>query len=87
MIDANRGDAYEHYAFPILHEGDRVRLRAPAWGLTLRADTGTVIRASEDEGEYVIRLDAPALYDHGIGEPVELSEVVEASDNVDILDR
>jgi hypothetical protein len=71
MIDANQGDSYEKYAFPVLHEGTRVRLRAPGWGLTLRADTGVVVRESQDDGYYVIRLDAPALYDHGTGQPEE----------------
>ena len=87
MIDANPGDAYESYAFPLLHEGARVRLRAPTWGLTLTSDLGTVVRPAEDDGDYVIRLDAPALYDHGTGPPQEMQEIVEASDNVDVLDN
>lgn len=86
MIDANPTDAYESYEFPILHKGMRVRLRAPSWGLTLRSDTGTVVRPTDDDGDYVVRLDAPALYDHGDGAPEELQEVVEASDNMDVLE-
>jgi hypothetical protein len=85
MMDANQSDLYEHYEFPILHEGMRVRLRAPTWGLMLRSDTGTVVRSAEDDGDYVVRLDVPALYDHGTGPPEELLEVVEASDNMDVI--
>ncbi len=87
MINMNPGDAYESYEFPVLHEGARVRLRAPTWGLTLRSDIGTVVRPAEDDGDYVIRLDAPALYDHGTGPPQEMQEIVEASDNVDVLEN
>ena len=86
MINPLPDDSYEIYEFPILHVGMRVRLRAPTWGLTLRSDTGTVVGPDEDDGYYVIRLDQPALYDHGTGQPEELTEVVEASDNMDILD-
>jgi hypothetical protein len=63
----------------------RVRLRAPSAGLILRSDTGTVVGPDEYDGYYVIRLDQPARYDHGVGEPVELNEVIQASDNMDIL--
>ena len=83
MTQVNPSDVYENYEFPILHEGMRVRLRAPSWGLTLRSETGRVVRATEDNGYYVVRLDHPALYDHGTGQPDELLEVIEASDNMD----
>lgn len=76
----------KHDTLPILHQGMRVRLRAPTWGLTLRSNTGTVVRASEYAGYYLIRLDAPALYDHGTGPPKELTGIVEASDNLDVLE-
>lgn len=87
MIDAQERDAYGSYQFPVLPVGARVRLRAPTWGLRLRSDLGTVIQPTEDDGYYVIRLDAPALYDHGGAAPEMLLEVVEASDNVDVLDQ
>jgi len=77
--------SHENYEFPVLHKGMRVRLHGSIWGLTLRSDIGTVVRPTSDDGYYIIRLDAPALYDHGTGQPEELTEVVEASDNVDIL--
>jgi len=86
MIGTNPKDAHEAYEFPVLREGARVRLRAPTWGLTLRSDTGTVVRPAEEDGDYVVRLDTPALYDHGTGPPEELQEVVEASDNMDLLE-
>jgi hypothetical protein len=86
MIDATSSDAYEDYAFPVLHEGTRVRLRTPIAGHALRSDTGRVVRETEDDGYYVVRLDQSALYDHGVGRPEELMEVVAASDNVDIID-
>lgn len=85
MIDATRGVPYEEYTFPVLHAGMRVRLRTPIAGLALRSDLGTVVRPDEDDGHYVVRLDAPAIYDHGTGAPMELAEVVEASDNLDII--
>ncbi len=86
MIDSNPTDTYESRELPILHEGMRVRLRAPSWGLTLRSATGTVVRPAEDDGEYVVRLDGPALYDHGLDQPQEFHELVETSDNLDVLD-
>jgi hypothetical protein len=85
MIDRSLGDSVEGYDFPVLHEGMRVRLRGSEWGLTLRADTGTVVRPTDDDGYYLIRLDTPALYDHGTGKSEEMMEIVEASDNLDIL--
>src|SRR4051812_10023503 len=87
MIDAQERDAYGSDPFPVLPVGARVRLRAPTWGLTLRSDLGTVLQATEDDGYYVIRLDQPASYDHGTGQPEVLAEVIEASDNVDVLDQ
>lgn len=85
MIDTEDGIPYEEYHFPVLHEGQRVRLRAPGRGPTLGSDTGTVVRPDEYDGYYIIRLDQPALYDHGTDEPTELTEIVEASDNVELL--
>jgi hypothetical protein len=85
VIDVNTGDSYESYDFPVLREGTRVRLRAPSWGLTLRSDTGRIVGRTEDDGYYVVQLDAPALYDHGTGPPEELTEVIEASDNMDVI--
>ena len=68
-----------------LKPGTRVRLRAPSYNLALESDLGTVISPAEYGDYYVIRLDAPALYDHGTGEPVLLTEVPELIDNMDVL--
>lgn len=87
MIDTSPGDPLESYVFPVLREGMRVRLHSPEWGLSLQTDVGTVVRPTNDDGYYVIRLDLPATYDHGTGQPEQVLEVVEASDNVDILGR
>ena len=85
MSEHENGMPYEAYEFPKLEAGMRVRLRAPTWGLRLRSDTGRVVGPGDADGYYVIRLDQPALYDHGTGEPEKLREIVEASDNFDIL--
>lgn len=84
MIDAD-DDLYDNYQFPVLHVGMRVRLRAPGPGLRLRSNTGHVLRETQDDGYYVIRLDRPALYDHGVGAPEDLLDVVAASDNLDVV--
>lgn len=73
---------------PPLAEGTRVRLRAPSPGLTLASELGTVIGPDERDGDlgyYVVRLDAPASYDHGGSAPETLEEVVELADNLDVL--
>ena len=67
--------------------GTRVRLVAPTWGLTLRSDTGTIVEPSAWEGYVVVRLDEPALYDHGdAGGPIELAEIIEAGDNMQVIE-
>ncbi len=68
-----------------LEEGTRVRLRAPSSLLRLASNTGRVVRETEDDGYYIIRLDAPALYDHGGDGPEVLHEVCEDIENLDIL--
>jgi hypothetical protein len=71
-----------------LASGTRVRLRAPDPGLTLRSDFGTIVGPDEYNGSlgyYVVRLDAPALYDHGRDKPEVLDEVVELIDNMDVV--
>jgi len=68
-----------------LKPGTRVRLRAPAAGVTLRANTGTIVRADEWGDYYIVRLDEAALYDHGGHRPEELPEIAELADNMDVL--
>jgi hypothetical protein len=72
-------------AYKPLQPGTRVRLVAPTAGLTLTVDTGTVVRPDEYGDYYVVRLDAPAQYDHGIGPVETLEEVCELIDNLEVL--
>jgi hypothetical protein len=67
-----------------LTPGMRVRLRAPSPLLTLRSALGTVVAPDAYLDYYVIRLDAPAIYDNRITQE-ELDEVVESRDNMDVL--
>jgi hypothetical protein len=69
-----------------LRVGTRVRLVAPHWLLTLRADTGAVVRPDEPDGYYVVKLDEPAVYRHADGHTEDLAEVIEAADNMEILE-
>jgi hypothetical protein len=68
-----------------IQPGTRVRLVAPTWGLRLTADTGVVVRPDRWGDYYVVRLDAPAEYDHGAGSPELLWEVCELVDNLEVL--
>lgn len=68
-----------------LAPGTRVRLRAPAAGVTLGVSTGTIVRADDWGDYYIVRLDEPALYDHGGTRPEELPEIAELADNLDVL--
>jgi hypothetical protein len=72
-----------------LAAGTRVRLRAPAAGLHLTSDLGTVVGPDQYDGDlgyYVIHLDSPAHYDHGGDAPETLHEIVELDENLDIVD-
>jgi hypothetical protein len=72
-------------SFPKLPVGTRVRVRAPSAGLVLKGDLGRIMGPDDYDGYYVVRLDAPALYDHGGEHPEELTEIVELIDNLDVL--
>lgn len=65
--------------------GARVRLRAPHRQLTLRSDLGTVEEQLGDD-HVLVRLDEPAVYDSGIGAPLDLPVVFEMPDNLDVVD-
>jgi hypothetical protein len=67
-----------------LAQGTRVRLRAPSHLLTLRSDTGNIVRR-EDEHYYIVQLDEPAIYDNGVQHIDALSEIRAAWDNLDVL--
>ena len=68
-----------------LKTGTRVRLRAPAPGLKLRSDTGTVVRPDEWLGYYIVHLDQPAYYEHTQGNLEVLEDICEAEDNLEVL--
>ena len=68
-----------------LSPGTRVRLRAPAAGIALRANTGTIVRLDAWGDYYIVRLDKPAIYDHGTGQPEELHEIAELAENMNLL--
>jgi len=65
----------------------RVRLRPSSHVLKLRGDTGEVIRADDEDGLYIVRLDRPAKYVRADGSTEELSEIREYSDNVEVLSK
>lgn len=75
----------ENPVFPVLEIGQRVRLSSGGPAVELTSVLGTVVRPDDTEGHYVIRLDAPARHFRGDGTCELLSEIVEASDNVEIL--
>lgn len=71
-----------------LEPGTRVRLAHPPFELTLRSDLGTIVGADPVDGDigyYIVRLDQPARFDDQVGEPEELTEIVEAADNLEVL--
>src|SRR3989442_10196637 len=77
--------------FPVLHPGQRVRLRPPLIEVELRSPLGTVVREGDYAGYYVIKLDEPARY-YPLGkanglECEEIAELVENSDNLDVWEN
>lgn len=69
-----------------LKPGTRVRLQDQPIGVTLRSFTGEVIGPDPDwQRYYLVRLDAPAIYHGADGHDEELTEVVEAGDNLEVL--
>jgi hypothetical protein len=65
--------------------GKRVRLRSVSPVLTLRSNTGRVVRRGRWSGYFIVRLDEPAIYDNGVAEPYELSEITQDIENMDVL--
>jgi hypothetical protein len=62
-------------------------LSAPDPALALASPLGTIVSPDEDDGDlgyYVVELDAPASYDHGVGAPVRLTTIVELIDNLQV---
>jgi hypothetical protein len=54
--------------------------------LTLRSDTGTVLRVDEQSGYVDVWLDEPADYQQ-VGPSVQLQEIREAIANLEVLDE
>lgn len=69
-----------------LKPGTRVRLSGDVVGVTLRDAHGSVVRPDMYDGYYVVRLDAPAMYHHADGTNEDLHELVEAIDNLIVLE-
>jgi hypothetical protein len=72
--------------FKKLKPGTRVRIPDPAVPLVREVLTGFVVGPDEWDGYYLIRLDRPAKYRHASGEIEDLNEIIESSDNVELLD-
>lgn len=70
-----------------LNPGTHVRLRGDVVGVTLRSPDGRVVRPDVYDGYVVVHLDTPALFQHADGTSEELAEIVEAIDNLIILER
>jgi hypothetical protein len=73
---------------PKLAAGTRVVLSAPDPALTLASPLGTIVGPDEDDGDlgyYIVKLDAPAVYDHGVGAPLELTTIIELIDNLQVM--
>lgn len=69
-----------------LKPGTRVRLAGDVVGVTLRDATGSVVRPDIYAGYYVVRLDSPAVFHHADGMTEDLHELVEALDNLIVLE-
>ena len=69
-----------------LAAGTRVRLLSASHIVDLRSPTGSVVRADEWDGYYVIRLDQPAIYHNPDGTTRDLPEIVELIDNMAIVE-
>jgi hypothetical protein len=68
-----------------LNPGARVSIRGKPIGVTLTSATGTIVKADEWDGYYIIHLDVPALYHHADGRTELLQDIREAGDNLIVL--
>lgn len=69
-----------------LKPGTRVRLAGDVVGVTLRDASGSIVRPDTYTGYYVVRLDSPAMFHHTDGTTEDLHELVEAIDNLIVLE-
>jgi hypothetical protein len=70
---------------PTLTIGTRVRFKGNPSGITLRSDTGEVVRTDRQDGYYIVRLDEPAIVHDVPDTGQEISEIVEAAENLDVI--
>lgn len=68
-----------------LTPGARVRIHGTPIGVTLKSKTGTVVKADEWDGYYIIRLDVPAHCHCVDGRTELIQEIREAGDNLTLL--
>lgn len=68
-----------------LAPGTRVSIRGKPVGVTLDKTTGTIIKADEWDGYYIIHLDVPARYHCADGRTELLQDIREAGDNLTVL--
>lgn len=69
-----------------LKPGTRVRLAGDVVGVSLRDANGSVVRPDLYAGYYVVRLDVPAIFHRADGKTEDLYELVEAIDNLIVLE-
>ncbi len=65
--------------------GTRVRLKSASHVITLRSNTGCIVRPDRWDGYYIVHLDKPALYHEPDGRVLELEEIREDADNMEVL--
>jgi hypothetical protein len=70
---------------PTLTTGTRVRVKGNPSGITLRSTTGEIVKPDERDGYYIVRLDEPAIVYDVPDTGQEISEIVEAAENLDVI--
>jgi hypothetical protein len=66
--------------------GTRVRIKGNPSGIQLRAHTGKIIRHDEMDGYVIVQLDEPAISYDDPGTEEDISEIIEAADNLDVIE-
>jgi len=65
--------------------GARVSIHGKPVGVTLNSTTGTIVKADEWDGYYIVRLDIPAIYHCADGRTESIQDIREAGDNLTVL--
>lgn len=68
-----------------LAPGTRVSIRGKPIGVALDTTTGTIVKADEWDGYYLIHLDVPAIYHYADGRTESIQDIREAGDNLTVL--